>query len=228
MRKTDGSAAVRLGEGRPFAISPDGTRVLVRVDPPDSLPHLVLMPTGPGETTPVANSRFVGFDWALWLPDGKRIVFSAAEKDRPPRLYVRDLREGKERPISPEGVTLQEAARTVSPDGKSVLAFAANGKAFLYPIEGGDPRPVVGLNPDDRPIQWTADGRSLYVVRRQEVPIRISVLDPATGSRTLFREVTPAEPTQNVWTFLITPDGQSYVYGYQRALSDLYLVEGLK
>ena len=25
-----------------------------------------------------------------------------------------------------------------------------------------------------------------------------------------------------------TPDGTSYVYGFQRTLSDLYLVEGLK
>jgi eukaryotic-like serine/threonine-protein kinase len=189
VRKTDGSAAVRLGEGKPFAISPDGTGVLVRVNPPGSLPHLALLPTGPGETTPVANDRFVGFDWALWLPDGKRIVFSASEKDRPPRLYVRDLQGGKERPISPEGVTLQETARTVSPDGKSVIAFAGNGKAMLFPIEGGDPRPVAGLNPGDRPIQWTADGRFLYVVRREEVPVRIWVLNPVNGSRTLFKEV---------------------------------------
>jgi 6-phosphogluconolactonase (cycloisomerase 2 family) len=84
------------------------------------------------------------------------------------------------------------------------------------------------LNPSDRPIQWTADGRFLYVVRREEVPVRVWVLDPATGSRTLFKEVSPSEPTHNVWHFLITPDGQSYVYGFQRALSDLYLVEGLR
>jgi hypothetical protein len=109
-----------------------------------------------------------------------------------------------------------------------VLAFSENGKAFLFPIEGGDPLPVPGLNSGDRPIQWTADGRFLYVVRRDEVPVRIWVLDPATGSRTLFKEVSPAEPTQNVWYFLITPDGQSYIYSYDRALSDLYLVEGLR
>jgi len=26
----------------------------------------------------------------------------------------------------------------------------------------------------------------------------------------------------------VTPDGKTYVYGFQRRLSDLYLVEGLK
>jgi Tol biopolymer transport system component len=228
VRKTDGSAAVRLGDGKPFAISPDGTRVLVRVEPPGSLPRLALLPTGPGETTSLANDRFTGFDWALWLPDGKRIVFSAAEKDRASRLYVRDLQGGKEQPISPEGVTLQDAVKTVSPDGKSVLAFSGNGKASLFPIEGGDPRPVAGLNPEDRPIQWTGDGRFLYVVRRMESPVRVWLLDPVTGNRRLFKEVSPAEPTNFVWYFFITPDGQSYVYGYQRAFSNLYLIGGLR
>ena len=228
VRKTDGSAAVRLGEGRPFAMSPDGTRVLVRVDSPGALPHLALLPTGAGDARSVANDRFVGFDWALWLPDGKRIVFSAAERDRPPRLHVMDLEGGKEQPIGPEGIALQEAAKAVSPDGKSVLAFSGKGKASLFPIEGGDPRPIAGLNPGDRPIQWTADGHFLYVVRRQESPVRIWLLDPATGSRKLFKEVSPAEPTRSVWHFLITPDGQSYIYSYQRAFSDLFVVEGLR
>jgi hypothetical protein len=58
--------------------------------------------------------------------------------------------------------------------------------------------------------------------------LRIWLLDPASGSRKLFKEVIPAEPTPNVFYFLITPDGQSYVYGYQRAFSNLYVVEGLR
>jgi Tol biopolymer transport system component len=228
LRKTDGSAAVRLGEGRSLAMSPDGTRALAYVERPGALPHLILLPTGLGETKSFANDRFVGFDWALWLPDGKRIVFSAWERDRSSRLYVRDLEAGREQPISPEGVTLQDAARTISPDGKSVIAFSGSGKASLFPIEGGDPRPVAGLNPGDRPIQWTGDGRFLYVVHRGESPVRVWLLDPVTGSRRLFKEISPAEPTDRVWHFLIKPDGQSYVYSYRRAFSDLYLAEGLK
>jgi hypothetical protein len=155
-------------------------------------------------------------------------VFSAVEGDHPLRLYSLDLQGGKAQPVSPEGVVIQAGVKTVSPDGKAVLAFTGNGTAMLFPIGGGDPRPVAGLNPGDRPIQWTADGRFLYVFRRQEVPVRVWLLDPATGERRLFKEVTPAEPTRLVRNFLITPDGQSYVYGYQRALSNLYVVEGLR
>jgi dipeptidyl aminopeptidase/acylaminoacyl peptidase len=228
IRKTDGSAAVRLGEGRPLALSPDGSTVLASVEPPGSLPHLVLLPTGTGEAKSLPNERFVGFDAGQWLPDGKRVVFSANEKDRPPRVYVRDLQAGKESPITPDGVALEAATKTVSPDGRSVVAFSDNGKASVFPIDRGDPRPVAGLNPGDRVVQWTSDGRFLYVVRREEMPVKVWLLDPTTGDRRLFKEIVPAEPTNSVWYFLITPDGQSYLCNFQRAFSNLYLVEGLR
>jgi hypothetical protein len=66
------------------------------------------------------------------------------------------------------------------------------------------------------------------VVRREEVPVKVWLLDPTTGERRLFKEIVPAEPTNSVWNFLITPDGQSYVCNYQRAFSNLYLVEGMR
>jgi Tol biopolymer transport system component len=228
MRKTDGSPAVRLGEGRPQALSPDGSAVLASVAPIEGLPHLAILPTGTGETKSLSNDRFTEFGGAQWLPDGKRIVFSASEKGGSPRLYLQDLQAGQPRPISSEGFSLQAGTKTVSPDGRSVVAFSDDGKAILVPIDGGDPRPVAGWNPDDRPVQWTADGRFLYVVRRRDMPIKVWQLDPANGDRRLFKEITPAEPTIGVWHFLITPDGQSYVYGYQRVFSNLYVVEGLK
>ena len=228
IRKTDGSAAVRLGEGRPLALSPDGSTVLASVEPPGSLPRLVLLPTGAGEAKPLSNERFVRFDAAQWLPDGKQIVFSANEKDRPLRVYVRDLLAGKESPITPEGVALEAVTKTVSPDGRSVVAISDGGKASVFPIDGGDPRPVAGLNPGDRVVQWASNGRSLYVVRREEMPVKVWLLDPTTGDRRLFKEIVPAEPTNSVWNFLITPDGQSYVCNFQRAFSNLYMVEGLR
>ncbi|HLN58752.1 MAG TPA: protein kinase, partial [Thermoanaerobaculia bacterium] len=228
IRRTDGSAAVRLGEGKPLALSPDGSAVLASVEPPGSLPHLVLLPTGTGEAKSLPNERFAAFQAAQFLPDGKRVVFSANEKDRPPRVYVRELQAAKESPITPEGVSLEACTKTVSPDGRSVVAFSDGGKASVLPIDGGDSKPVAGLNPGDRVVQWASDGRFLYVVRQDEVPVKVWLLDPTTGARRLFNEIMPAEPTDNVWFFLITPDGRSYVYNHQRAFSNLYLVEGLR
>ena len=46
LRKTDGAPAVRLGEGRPFGLSPDGKWVLSTLFTP---PQILLLPTGAGE-----------------------------------------------------------------------------------------------------------------------------------------------------------------------------------
>jgi hypothetical protein len=51
-----------------------------------------------------------------------------------------------------------------------------------------------------------------------------------TGARELVREISPGDPAglQAIPTVALSADGRSYVYGYTRALSDLYAVEGLK
>ncbi|HKF41849.1 MAG TPA: protein kinase [Thermoanaerobaculia bacterium] len=226
LRKTDGSPPVRLGEGRPLALSPDGSTVLACVDPPGAAPRLVLLPTGPGEAKTLPNVLFDTIQTGEWLPDGRAIVFSARQKERPPRVYFLDLQTGKSRPLTPEGFRIHALSRSVSPDGRLVLVGADDDKQFLFPIEGGDPRPVAGLEPGDRPFQWTSDGRSLYVYR-QAVPVKVWLVDPTTGARRLFKELTPAEPVEKVLYLFITPDGQSYVYGHRRFLSSLYAIEGL-
>jgi eukaryotic-like serine/threonine-protein kinase len=228
LRKTDGSAAVRLGEGEPRAISPDGSQVLVLAEAPGAVPHLVLLPTGPGEPKTLPNDHFISFRWAQWVPDGRSIVFSAVMKDRPPRIYRKELATGREQPISPEGCDLSPLTKTVSPDGKSVVGFSADGKPALFPIGGGDPKPILGINPGERPVAWTADGRSLYVFRRPENPVKVWRIDPSTGQRQLFKEIVPAEPTVGFGIFHITPDGQSYVYSFTRGFANLYLVEGVR
>ncbi|MCA1583197.1 MAG: hypothetical protein LC796_17780, partial [Acidobacteria bacterium] len=107
LRKLDGSAAVRLGEGNTVAVSPDGKWVLtnqIRTTPAT----LVLLPTGAGQpkTFPkdsIDRSGSVGF--GAFLPDGKRIAFNGHETGKPPRVFVQGLDGGAARPVTPEGVT---------------------------------------------------------------------------------------------------------------------------
>jgi len=101
---------------------------------------------------------------------------------------------------------------------------------MLYPVDGGTARDISGFVVGDLPIQWSPDGRSLYVLRRGELPARVFRLDPSTGRRDLWKEFVPSDPDGivDINPILITPDGNSYVYSYRRALSDLYLVDGLK
>jgi Tol biopolymer transport system component len=228
LRKTDGAPAVRLGEGSAFALSPDGKWALASVPSGGGKPErLILLPTGAGESR-VMNDRLENFEGAAWLPDGKGFVFAAREKGHEPRIRVQDLEGGDPRPLSPEGVRIRPATNPLTPDGKFVLGIQGGAKASLYPLEGGEARPVAGLDAGDEPIQWSEDGRFLYVHRYLGIPNKVWVLDPASGKKRPWLEIKPGEPVLGFEVLLMTRDGKSYVYGAQRVLSELYLIEGLR
>ena len=112
IRNTDGTPAIRLGEGGATALSPDQKWVIIAT--PSSPEQLRLLPTGAGETQSLTNDS-INHQWARWFPDGKRFVFSGNETGRGVRLYTQDVSGGKPNAISPEGVDAQAFA--VSPDG---------------------------------------------------------------------------------------------------------------
>jgi Tol biopolymer transport system component/predicted Ser/Thr protein kinase len=225
IRNTDGSPAIRLGEGAANAISPDQKWVIVQT--PGSPEQLRLLPTGAGETQPLTNDS-INHQWARWFPDGKRFAFSGNEPGHGVRLYAQGISGGKPRAISPEGV--DAVAFAISPDGESVLGIGPDQKGYFYPSAGGEPRVVNGLEPGDVPIRWNQDGRSIYLYRTGEVPAKVYQLELATGKKTLWKQVVPVDPTgvSTIGPILVTPDGKTYVYGFHRTLGDLYLVEGLK
>ena len=226
VRKTDGSPAVRLGEGLSQALSPDG-RWALAITRVASEPQIVLYPTGAGETKALPREGLVA-QTAHWLPDGKQILVTASEAGHGSRLFLRDLSGGKPRAISPEGY--RSFARTVSPDGKLVAVRGPDQRLYFYPLAGGEPSAIPGLTAEDEPTAWSADGRFLYVYRRRELPAKVYRLDIATGRKELWRELMPFDAAGVVAISppLVAPDGKSYAYRYVRTLSDLYLVEGLK
>jgi Tol biopolymer transport system component len=224
IRRLDGSPAVHLGEGFAHAFSPDGLWVLTS-DPGQR--RLVLLPTGPGEPRRLPETE-ISYQWAAWLPDGRRLVVVGNEPGRGPRLYVQDIAGGKPRAITPEGVRF--LFQTVSPDGRFVAATGPDRRIALYPTEPGEPRPIPGLTSEDVPMRWTADGRSLYVWRPTEPPGRIELVDVATGGRTLWKEFRPPDPAGvlQVGPVVVAPDGATYVYSYRRALDELYVATGIR
>jgi Tol biopolymer transport system component len=75
LRKTDGSPAVRLGDGTNGYLSPDGQWVVSIVGSPGKL---VLLPTGVGDPRPLTDDK-TDHTEVGWLPDSKAIVFTATE-----------------------------------------------------------------------------------------------------------------------------------------------------
>jgi len=225
IRATDGTPAIRLGEGGATALSPDQKWVIIAT--PTSPEQLRLLPTGAGETQSLTNDS-INHQWVRWFPDGKHFVFSGNEQGAGVRLYTQDVSGGKPRAISPEGVDAQGFA--VSPDGLSVLGIGPDQKGYIFSPAGADPRIVNGMESGDIPINWSQDSHSIFLYRSGEVPAKVYRLDLATGKRVVWKEIAPLDPTgvSTIGPILITPDGKTYVYGFHRTLGDLYLVEGLK
>jgi dipeptidyl aminopeptidase/acylaminoacyl peptidase len=226
LRKTDGSQAVRISGGSAQASSADGAWALSILHPATDA-TLVAVPTGVGETRtfPKDDLRVLVADW---FPDGKRILMTATEPGRGTRLYVRDFAGGKARPLTPEGY--RHFQRAVSPDGKSVAARGPDRRIYLYPLEGGEPQPLAGLAKDDVPVRFDREGRSLYVIRLGEVPLKVYRYEISSGRKELWKEISPSDTAglNSINRFVPTPDGQTYAYSYLRTLSSLQLVEGLK
>ncbi len=223
LRKTDGAPAVRLGDGNRPALSPDGKWVACIVaDGPQNTP--ALLPTGPGQVQALPTNG-MHYEGVEWFPDGHRILFEGSEPNRPRRTFMQDVNGGKPTPITPEGMT----ATRVSPDQK-YATVAADGKLALFPIAGGAPKPVTDLEPGESVIRWSGDGRFLFL-RKSEEPssLKINRVDVATGRRELWKELKTPDPVGvQIREVVMTPDGKSYAYSYQRDISTLYLAQGLK
>jgi Tol biopolymer transport system component len=224
IRRTDGSPAIRLGEGLAQDLSPDGAWALAIVRPAAD-PQLVAYPTGAGEakTFPRDGLRLYR---AKWMPDGRRALVTASEPGHRQRLYLWDLFDGgKPRAVIPEGYT---GGWIVSPDGKWTVV-AGPDQSYLYPLAGGGPAAIPGLEPDDAVDQWSQDGRFLFVHRPGGLPARVFRLEISTGRKTLWRTLMPADASGVPEIRpLPTPDGEGYVYSCDRTLSELYVLDGLR
>jgi len=225
LRQTDGSPALRLAEGSAWAMSPDGRWVFSI--PTATTDTIVLLPTRAGEPKTL-HGETMNYIEGSWFPDGKRVLFAGNEAGRGARLYVRDLEGGKPTAISPEGIYGLSFA--LSPDGLTVAAIGPDQKGYLYPIAGGEPRMISSLAAGELPISFSADGRSLYVYQPSQLPTKVYRIELSSGQRNLWKELRPADPAgvEFIGPILLTPDAKTYVYGYRRFLTDLYVVDGLK
>jgi Tol biopolymer transport system component len=232
LRKMDGSnEPVKLGEGKAFALSPDGKWALAVQE--SSGPQLVLLSTGPGQPRLLPRGSISEYHYASWFPDGEQILFTGLEAGHELRSYVQDISGGQPQPITEEGII----ALLVSPDGKRIVAWAPDsgpdGRYYLSPVDGTKATPIPGLEMGEMPIQWSADGRALYVRSSGDFTTNIYRIDLPSGRRELRKEIVPDQVgflslEGKPGGMQITPDGKSYAYTYWTALRDLFLAEGLK
>jgi serine/threonine protein kinase len=228
LRKTDGSPATLIGEGVAWGLSPDGRWVLSTTR---TVPRqVVLLPTGAGTARRLSYEGVTGLAGGLFFPDGKRLLLLDNPEGKPTQIFVAPVDGGRPRALTGSGFTLPAFGNPISADGREVVVLDPEGRPFVYPAEGGAPKPLANLEPREFPIQWSADGRFLYTHQVGELPAKIWRYEIATGRKELIKELSPADPAgvTSIANILITPDARSYVYRYDHNLSDLYIVEGLR
>jgi len=233
LRRTDGSPAVRLGEGVAIALSPDGKWVSGFVTRESGKRQFMLMPTGAGETVEVHVPSF-GDQTAIvdgWLNDGQSYLIEGPKSKgngKGWQYYTWDARSNDVKPASspeaPDGFPM------LSPDRASYVLSCAAGPVCVYPITGEAAKPVPGITEHDIAVGWRVDSQALYVVthHNDNRMMPISVVEVATGKRTPWKELHPAIPVDGLSNPHITPDGRAYAYNYTYVRSELYVGQGMK
>jgi hypothetical protein len=225
IRATDGSPAIRLGDGEGISLTRDGAWALTRtlVEPY----RFVMVPVKAGQQREFPPDPFGPTSYGDFFPDGSKFVFVGAVPGHGSRLYVQTVSGGAATPVTAEG--LNPGRVLVSPDARLVAAIGPDLAVHLYPTEGGTPVDLSGSMPGDTPAGFTADGKGLYVSQAGN-PCRVAVIDVASGRRTSVRDIAGPDAA-GVIAFgpsRVTPDGRTVIAGYGRILSTLYRVTDLQ
>jgi len=222
MRKTDGSPAIRLGDGGFGVLSPDGKWVVAALGSPAKL---MLLPTGPGEPRALTGDQSDQFSPA-WLPDSQSFVFSNQPSGHGPRTYLLDINGGSPRALTPEGTR----GGLLTPDGHFLLTIDESRQRALYPLADGEPKKInVAIAPNERVLSFLENSHTLLVASTT-VPMHIIKLDIDTGKREPLKDIEPGDLAglKSIPSIRFSADGKSYAYSTFRILSDLYVVSGLK
>jgi hypothetical protein len=94
-------------------------------------------------------------------------------------------------------------------------------------LNGGAATPIPGLESGDEPIQWSDDGRAVYIIGPGEFATKIYRVNLATGNRREWKDIDPPNKVGHIGLelnpggILITPDGKVCVYTYWILLQHL-------
>ena len=222
LRRLDGSPPARLGDGNAGPMSPDERWVLANTF---SNGRCVVYPTGAGKTVLVEMGPLEKCVSGGWFPDGKSLMVSGNEPGKPLRQYRVSFPGGTPVPLLPEGFRV----RLISPDGNHLLVSDGNGTIQRMAI-GGTPAPVQGIEPWDHLLEWSPDLQYVTVADERNIPAIVSKVNLQTSARAKITEVTPRNPggMLDMTIQAFRDNGAQYVYSYQKRVSALYLVNGMR
>ena len=200
-----------------------------------------VVPTGAGDQRDLPHPQeFQAITKVRYFADGRRIAFSAIDLANKSHLYVQSVlpRDSEsDASADPEQVAEDELVLTAgpSPDGKWLAARAKDKRSVLVNVESGDQTALKDFALSDLPLQWTADGKALWVQRWPKKGsgiggVELLKYELATAHLTHIGWFDPPDPVgmQGVREGVLTPDGKHYVYTVNQQLDELFLLEGVR
>jgi eukaryotic-like serine/threonine-protein kinase len=223
VRSVDGSPAFYVGDGRASAITRDGRWIAI-LGRDNGV--LQVIPSGAGKSRTVPYGLLDTLDYWTWFPDEKKLLLWGHVEGHGNRLAEVPVEGGETRPIGPEGI---EWPMAISPDGTSIAALDRMKNLVIVDVDGGEVRPAPGAIHGDHPAVWGEEGQWLYVYRKERHACRIDRIDIASGQREEWDPIRPADPAGvlDIMPVYVLPNGETWVVGYRRHLSDLFVVRGL-
>jgi eukaryotic-like serine/threonine-protein kinase len=224
--------ALRTFEARPPVVlaedwfgmrfSPDGDWV-VSVRPWDSR-EIDLIATRTDERRTVRVDGLETIEIVAWSPDGKSLLFNGSRPGEGNRIFRIGLDGGEPEPVTPGEIGFGFFAP--SADGRLAFSHLEGGIA-IHRLDGGEP---IILDVEGQPIQWSADGRSLYTATLMAAPAVLRRIEIATDETEVVASLMPPDPAgvAQVSPVAVTPNGEAYVYGFIRRLSTLFIVDGMR
>ncbi len=224
LQDADRSAPVRLGEGSPLALSPDGRTALAYV--PSEPPRLMLYPTGAGDPRDISVEGFSAYNSGSFLPDGQSLLFCGTDGERNRRCFLRELGSANLSPMTPAGTDLG----VLFPDGRAVLARRQDGRWVRYPLAGGVETEIAWIDAGEEVVRIAADGRSLLVYRPSQMPSAIERVDLASGARSVLRELAPPDRAgaTRFWFAVVSASESAHAYTFERNLNVLFAIDGAR
>jgi Tol biopolymer transport system component len=189
-----------------------------------------LLPVGPGipQKIPIEG---IEAEEAQLLPGGKGVLVFGTEKGKQ-GIYVVGMEGGRPTPVPVEDFSVSSGT-AVSPDGQRLAYISKDRRLKTVPMFGGDAGTVPGTPIEENAelLEWSDDGRFVYLARAGEVPSLIERLEISTGRREPWKRLFPGDAVgaTTISSIHITRDGQSYVYSYFSSLnSALFLISGAR
>jgi eukaryotic-like serine/threonine-protein kinase len=218
-RRTDGSAAVRLGAGQ-SCISPDGKWILTY----GRKTKMLMQPVGAGEPKELPTPGLTIIDHGAWSDDSRQIAYEALTSQNDWNVYTQKIDGGPPVLVKAKG---RNTYPTLSPDGTIVALHAEGGGISLYRAGTSRPAEVKRALASESPIRFVEGGRSLLVTDNGGKEVILTVIDLASGRRKQWKRWS-LSAQRNAKTIVVTPDLKYYAYFSPRYSSDLYLVENLR